>query len=133
MLTLNLNIERSRTQCLGFFRNKSQKKGEVGDQTLVPGAVHLRVKTVGKIFENTGSIFSYYLVNTVIGTKIWYGVTGISRNTVGLPYRPFLDWAEKSDNFLDFLHCSFELSHSIHLGWSCYLFPFNPKSFQIFK
>jgi hypothetical protein len=41
----------------------------------------------------------------VINTKTGYGVAEIGRNTVGLPYRPFLDWAGKSGNFSDFLHC----------------------------
>jgi hypothetical protein len=59
--------------------------------------VRPRVKTVGKIPGNTGSIFhifwsfSYYLVNTAIGMKIEYGVTKNGRNTVGLSYRPFSD------------------------------------------
>jgi hypothetical protein len=75
--------------------------------------VGVRVKTVGKISVNTGSVFyifrsfSYYSVNTVIGTKTGYGVVGNARNMVGLSYCPFLNWVEKSGNFLDFLHCSF--------------------------
>jgi hypothetical protein len=100
----------------------------------------LRVKTVGKILRNTGFVFfhifrsfSYYLINTVISTKTGYGVTGISQNTVELSYRPFLDWPEKSGNFSNFLHFSSRLSHTVHLGWTCYLFSFNLKSFQIFK
>jgi hypothetical protein len=69
----------------------------------------------------------------LIGTKMRYNVAGINRNTVGLSYRPFLDWAEKFGNFSVFSHCSFGLSRTIHLGWLGYLFSFNPKSFQIFK
>jgi hypothetical protein len=67
----------------------------------------LRVKTVGKILGNSGSVFSYfqsfsyYSVNMVISTKTGYGVVGIGRNTVELPYLPFSDWPEKSSNFLD--------------------------------
>jgi hypothetical protein len=37
----------------------------------------------------------------IIGMKMRYGVTEIDQNTVGLSSRPFLDWAEKSGNFLD--------------------------------
>jgi hypothetical protein len=64
------------------------------------------VKTVGKFF------FSYFLVIFVIGTKIGYGVAGIGRNTVGFSYRPFSDWAEKSDNFLNL----FRIFRTVHLG-----------------
>jgi hypothetical protein len=91
-----------------------------------PSAV--RVKTVDKIPKNTGSIFhifrsfSYYSVNTIIGTKIGYGVTGIGRNTVRLPYHPFLDWTRKSGNFLDFPHCSFGFSRTVHLGRAAIFF-----------
>jgi hypothetical protein len=45
--------------------------------------------------------FLYYLINMVIGTKMRYGVTGIGRNMVVLPYCPFLNWPKKSDNFSD--------------------------------
>jgi hypothetical protein len=38
--------------------------------------------------------------------KTGYGVAGNGWNTVGLPYRPFLDWARKFGNFPDFPHCS---------------------------
>jgi hypothetical protein len=54
-----------------------------------------------------------------------YGVVGIGRNTVELSYHSFLDWTKKFGNFL--------LSRTVYLGWACYLFSFNPKSFQIFK
>jgi hypothetical protein len=57
--------------------------------------------------------FSYYSVNTVIGTKMGYGVVGIGRNTVGLSYHPFLDWPGKSGNFLDL----FRISRTVHLGF----------------
>jgi hypothetical protein len=62
---------------------------------------------VGKIPSNFSSIFSfflpfsYYLVNTVIGTKTGYGIMRIGRNMVALPYRLFLDWVRKSGNFPD--------------------------------
>jgi hypothetical protein len=101
--------------------------------------MQVRVKMVGKILGNTGSVFhifqsfSYYSVNTVIGTKTGYGVAGIGRNMVGLPYRLFSDWAGKFGNFPDFPYCSSGLFRTVHLGWVCYLFSFNPKSFQIFK
>jgi hypothetical protein len=77
---------------------------------------------VSKISENTGSVFSYfrsfsyYSVNTIIGTKTGYDVAGIGRNMVRLPYRPFSDWPGKSGNFPDFLHCSSGLSRTVHLG-----------------
>jgi hypothetical protein len=77
--------------------------------------------------------FLYYSVNMVIGTKTGYGIAGIGRNTIELSYHPFSDWPEKSGNFLDFPHYLSGLSRTIHLGWVCYLFSFNPKSFQIFK
>jgi hypothetical protein len=86
------------------------------------------VKTVGKILGNTGSVFhifrsfSYYSVNTVIGTKTEYDVAEIGRNTVGLPYRPFSDWTGKFGNFLDFPHCSSGLSRTVHLGWAAIFF-----------
>jgi hypothetical protein len=82
----------------------------------------LRVKTVGKIPGNSGSVFpyfsviSYYLVNMVIGTKTGYGVAGIYQNTVGLPYRPFLDSSKKFGFILNFLYCLSSLSCTVHLG-----------------
>jgi hypothetical protein len=78
-------------------------------------ASRLSVKTFGKIPRNTSSIFHifrsflYYSVNTVIGMKMEYGVAGNGRNTVGLPYRLFLDWVGKFGNFSD--------SHTVHLGF----------------
>jgi hypothetical protein len=57
--------------------------------------------------------FSYYSVNTVIGTKTGYGVVRIGRNTVGLPYRLFLDWAGKSGNFPDLSR----ISRTVHLSF----------------
>jgi hypothetical protein len=77
------------------------------------------VKTVGKIPGNFGSVFHifrlflYYSVNTVIGTKMGYGVTGIGWNTVGLSYRPFFDWPGKSANFSDL----FRISRTVHLSF----------------
>jgi hypothetical protein len=62
---------------------------------------------VSKISGNFGFIFLYfwlflnYSVNMVIDTKTGYSVAGIGRNTVGLSYRPFLDWSGKSGNFLN--------------------------------
>jgi hypothetical protein len=58
---------------------------------------------------------------------------GIGQNTVELPYRPFSDWAGKSDNF--------QISHTVHLGFPALFicvghaifFLFNSESFQIFK
>ncbi|WP_428028734.1 hypothetical protein, partial [Arcobacter sp.] len=95
------------------------------------------VKTVRKFFGNFGSIFSYffwsflyYLINMVIGTKMRYGVTGIGRDTVGLSYCPFSDWMGKFSNFSYFPHCLSGLFRTVHLGWDCYLFSFNPKSFK---
>jgi hypothetical protein len=58
-----------------------------------------------------------------------HGVAGIGQNTIGLPYRPFLDWTGKSGNFPGLSR----ISRIVHLGWVCYLFSFNPKIFQIFK
>jgi hypothetical protein len=88
-----------------------------------------RVKTVGKIPENIGSVFHifrsflYYSVNTVIGMKMGYGVMGIGRNTVGLSYSPILDWTKNFGNFSDFLHCSSGLLHcSSRLGLLSFLF-----------
>jgi hypothetical protein len=78
----------------------------------------LRVKMVGKIFRNSGFIFSYFSVifvffgKCVIGTKTGHSVAGIGRNTVQLSYRPFLDCAGKSGNFLDLSR----ISHTAHLG-----------------
>jgi hypothetical protein len=99
--------------------------------------LYVRVKTVGKISGNSGFIFPYFSVilyysaNTIIGTKTGYGVAGIGQNTVGLLYRPFLDWAEKFGIrfILNFSHCSSELSRTVYLGWICYLFSFNSKIF----
>jgi hypothetical protein len=54
--------------------------------------------------------------------KIGYGVIGISRNMVGLIYRLFFDWTEKSNNFLNFLHCLSRLSRTAHLGWVAIFF-----------
>jgi hypothetical protein len=57
----------------------------------------IRVKTIGKILRNSGSVFSYFLlfsyysVNTVIGMKMGYGVAGIGQNMFELSYRSFLD------------------------------------------
>jgi hypothetical protein len=81
--------------------------------------LELKVKTIGKILGNFGSIFSYfwlflyYLVNMIIDMKTGYGIAGIGRNTVRLSYRPFSDWPEKSDNFLDL----FRIFHTVHLGF----------------
>jgi hypothetical protein len=83
--------------------------------------LQLRVKMISKILGNTSFVFLYFLlflyysVNTLIGTKTEYDVAGISRNTVVLPYRSFSDWLKKSNNFLDFLHCSSGLSCTVHL------------------
>jgi hypothetical protein len=77
--------------------------------------VGVRVKTVGKIFRNIVFVFSYfqsfsyYSVNMVIGTKTGYGVAGIDRNTVGILYRQFFNWAGKFCNFSD--------SRTVHLGF----------------
>jgi hypothetical protein len=95
----------------------------------------LRVKTVGKIPENFGSIFpyfsviSYYSLNMVIGTKTGYGVAGIYQNTIGLPYRPFSDSPKNPDLF--------RISYIVHLGFpvlfiwaeSAIFFSFNPMIF----
>jgi hypothetical protein len=81
--------------------------------------LYVRVKTVGKISGNSGFIFPYFSVilyysaNTIIGTKTGYGGAGIGRNTVGLVYRSFLDWAGKSDNFSDLSR----ISHTVYLGF----------------
>jgi hypothetical protein len=45
--------------------------------------------------------------------KMGYDVVGIGRNTVGLSYRPFSDWPEKSGNFPDL----FRIPHTVHLGF----------------
>jgi hypothetical protein len=77
---------------LGFAEICGEEWGETDR-----GMGRVRVKTVGKILGNTGSVFSYfwsfsyYSVNTIIGTKMGYSVTGIGRNTVGLSYRLFSD------------------------------------------
>jgi hypothetical protein len=82
----------------------------------------VRVKMVGKFFGNIGFIFSYFLVilyysvNMTIGMKTRYCVMGIGRNTVGIPYGLFLNWVEKSGNFLDFLHYLSGLSCTVYLG-----------------
>jgi hypothetical protein len=74
---------------------------------------------VHKISKNFGFVFSYfwsflyYSVNTVISTKMIYGVTGIDRNTVGLPYRLFSNWTGKSSNFPDL----FWIFRTVHLGF----------------
>jgi hypothetical protein len=94
------------------------------------------VKTVGKIPGNTGSIFpyfrsfSYYSVNTVIGMKMGYDVTGIGQNTIDLPYRSFSDWPKKSGNFSDFPHCSSGLSRTVHMGWASIFFLLIPRVFK---
>jgi hypothetical protein len=54
----------------------------------------------------------------IIGTKTGYDVAEL----VGLSYHPFLDWSEKSGNFLDFLHCSSVLSRTVYLGWASIFF-----------
>jgi hypothetical protein len=51
----------------------------------------------------------------VIGMKTGYGIAGNDRNTVGLSYRPFLNWAGKSSNFSDLLYCSSGLYRSVYL------------------
>jgi hypothetical protein len=61
----------------------------------------------------------------------------ISRELVGirLAFHTVLDWAEKSGTFLNLFQISstvyLGLSHTVHLGWACYLFSFNLKIFQI--
>jgi hypothetical protein len=45
-----------------------------------------------------------------------YGAVGIGPNTVGLPYRSFLDWVGKSSNFSDFMHCSSRFFCTVHLA-----------------
>jgi hypothetical protein len=54
----------------------------------------------------------------VIGMKTGYGIAGNDRNTVGLSYRPFLNWAGKSSNFPDLLYCSSGLYRSVYLIWA---------------
>jgi hypothetical protein len=49
----------------------------------------------------------------VIGMKIGYGVTGISRNMLGLTCSLFLDGPKKSNNFLNL----FKISRTIHLSF----------------
>jgi hypothetical protein len=83
-----------------------------------------------KLLEYGFRFFFIFSVIFVLFNK--YGnryVVRIDQNTIGLSYRPFLDWVKKSSNFSDFLHCSSELFRTVYLGWFCYLFSFNPKSF----
>jgi hypothetical protein len=81
--------------------------------------LEVRVKMVGKIPRNFGSVFPYFLVIFILFGKYdnryetGYGVAGIGRNTVGLLYCPFLDWSGKSGNFLDL----FRIAHTVHLGF----------------
>ncbi len=69
----------------------------------------------------------------LICTKTGYGIVGIGRNTVELPYRPFSDWAEKSGNFSDFSHCSSGFPALFICVGHAIFFLFNSESFQIFK
>jgi hypothetical protein len=47
--------------------------------------------------------------------KTGYDVVEIGRNTVGLPYHPFLNWSEKFGNF-QILALFIYLPCTVHLG-----------------